>query len=145
MTDNDFDLPVVPTADSNLPGGLELGVFSVSLAVADLAKSRAFYEALGFVATGGDPEMDYLILKNGETTLGLFQGMFEKNILTFNPGLTTRMERIEAFTDVREIQEQVRAAGINLESAVDTESTEGAASITLIDPDGNPILIDQFF
>ena len=92
------DLPTVPSADPDLPGELELGAFSVSLNVADLGASRAFYEALGFVVTGGDPAHNYLILKNGESTIGLFHGMFEGNILTFNPGLTNRMERLEELT-----------------------------------------------
>ena len=87
----DFDLPTVAAADPSLPGGLELGAFSISLTVADLERSRAFYEGLGFVTAGGDSAENYLILKNGETTIGLFQGMFDANILTFNPGLTNRM------------------------------------------------------
>jgi len=141
----DFELPMVPSADSSLPGNLELGAFSISLSVADLARSRGFYEQLGFVVTGGDPDADYLILKNGETTIGLFHGMFEGNILTFNPGLTNRMERIERFTDVREIQRTLDASNAGIKDRVDPESTEGPASITLVDPDGNSILIDQFF
>ena len=141
----DFDLPSVPSADPSLPGELELGAFSTSLAVADLNRSRTFYEALGFVVTGGDAEADYLILKNGETTIGLFQGMFEGNILTFNPGLTNRMERLENFTDVREIQRSLEAAGLELVQKVEPDDTSGPASITLIDPDGNAILVDQFF
>ncbi len=141
----DFDFPMVPSADSSLPGKLELGAFSISLSVADLARSRGFYEQLGFVVTGGAPESDYLILKNGETTIGLFHGMFEGNILTFNPGLTNRMERIETFTDVRDIQQTLDASNTTIKDRVDPESTEGPASITLIDPDGNSILIDQFF
>lgn len=141
----DFELPTIPSADSSLPGDLELGAFSISLSVADLARSRSFYEQLGFVVTGGDPEADYLILKNGETTIGLFHGMFEGNILTFNPGLTNRMERIETFTDVRNIQQTLDASNITIKDRVDSESVEGPASITLVDPDGNSILIDQFF
>ena len=141
----DFELPTVKSSDSSLPGNLELGAFSISLAVADLARSRSFYEQLGFAVTGGDPESDYLILKNGETTIGLFHGMFEGNILTFNPGLTNRMERIETFTDVRDIQRTLDASNTGLNDRVEPDSTEGPASITLVDPDGNAILIDQFF
>lgn len=140
------ELPTVPSADADLPGTLELGAFSMSLNVADLAKSQAFYEALGFVVTGGDPEHNFLILKNGETTIGLFHGMFEHNILTFNPGLTNRMERIEEFTDVRAIQERLQAAGIELEAAVAEDAGDsGPAHIIVVDPDGNPVMIDQFF
>lgn len=140
------ELPTVPSADANLPGTMELGAFSMSLNVADLAKSQAFYEALGFEVTGGDPEHNYLILKNGETTIGLFHGMFEWNILTFNPGLTNRMERIEEFTDVRAIQERLQAAGIELEAAVAEDAGDsGPAHIIVVDPDGNPVMIDQFF
>lgn len=140
------ELPTVPSADADLPGTMELGAFSMSLNVADLAKSQAFYEALGFVVTGGDPEHNYLILKNGETTIGLFHGMFEHDILTFNPGLTNRMERIEEFTDVRAIQERLQAAGIELEAAVAEDAGDsGPAHIIVVDPDGNPVMIDQFF
>ncbi len=123
---------------------MELGAFSISLTVKDLSASRAFYEKLGFEVTGGSPEENYLILMNGEALIGLFHGMFDKNILTFNPGLTNRKERLDEFTDVREIQGGLKARGLDLTSEVD-ESTAGAGSITLVDPDGNPILIDQFF
>ena len=123
---------------------MELGAFSISLTVKDLSASRAFYEKLGFEVTGGSPEENYLILMNGEALIGLFHGMFDKNILTFNPGLTNRKERLDEFTDVREIQRGLKARGLDLTSEVD-ESTAGAGSITLLDPDGNPILIDQFF
>jgi catechol 2,3-dioxygenase-like lactoylglutathione lyase family enzyme len=138
------ELPVVPAAADDLPGALELGAFSVSLAVADLDVSRRFYERLGFEVVGGDGAAGYLILKNGETTLGLFHGMFEGNILTFNPGLTNRMERLEAFTDVRDVQDRLDDAGVALTERADA-GTSGPASITLVDPDGNAILIDQFF
>jgi len=144
MDDPFADLPTAASADADLPGTLELGAFSISLNVADLAASRAFYEGLGFVVTGGDPEADYLILKNGETTIGLFHGMFEQNILTFNPGLTNRMEKLESYTDVRDLQSALDAAGIEV-SGDRVEDGTGPASITLVDPDGNPILIDQFF
>lgn len=142
----DHELPTVPHADADLPGTLELGAFSVSLNVADLDESKTFYENLGFEVTGGDAEHGYLILKNGEAMIGLFQGMFEGNILTFNPGLTGRMERIEDFLDVRAIQERVRSAGIEPLTPIDPEAGEqGPASFTISDPDGNAILIDQFF
>jgi catechol 2,3-dioxygenase-like lactoylglutathione lyase family enzyme len=140
------DLPTVPQADTDLPGQLELGAFSLSLNVADLDASRSFYEALGFVVSGGDADGGYLILKNGETTLGLFHGMFDTNTLTFNPGLTNRMERLERFLDVRRIQERLAEAGIEPVQAVAPEAgTAGPAHLVVVDPDGNPILIDQFF
>ena len=145
--DGGFDpeaLPTVGAADPSLPGTLELGVFSLSLSVADLGASRDFYTKLGFVETGGNPDDGWLILKNGETTLGLFHGMFERNMLTFNPGLTARMERIDEFTDIRDLQRAFEDAGLAVDSAIESGST-GPGSITLIDPDGNPILIDQFF
>ena len=137
-------MPTVSSSDPTLPGTLELGVFSLSLNVADLDASRAFYEQLGFVVAGGDADSGWLILKNGETTLGLFHAMFPRNMLTFNPGLTPRMERIESFTDVRELRDRLRAAGLEVDSEIEDGST-GTGSITLVDPDGNPILIDQFF
>ncbi len=137
------DLPKVPKGPQGLPGKLELGAFSISLNVKDLDASKTFYEKLGFEVTGGSADHNYLILKNGPTTLGLFQGMFEQNILTFNPGLTDRMELIEDYTDVREVQKKLQDAGLELGQVVESES--GPASITLIDPDGNPILIDQHF
>jgi len=145
--DGGFDpdsFPTISSADASLPGTLELGVFSLSLSVADLAASVEFYGKLGFVPTGGDAESGWVILKNGETTLGLFHGMFERNMLTFNPGLTPRMERIEQFTDIRELQRSLEASGLSVDSAIEPGST-GPGSLTLIDPDGNPILIDQFF
>jgi len=145
--DGGFDpdsFPTVANADDSLPGSLELGVFSLSLSVADLDASIAFYGKLGFVVTGGDTESGWAILKNGETTLGLFHGMFDKNMLTFNPGLTPRMERIEQFTDIREVRRSLEAAGLSVDSAIEPDST-GPGSLTLIDPDGNPILVDQFF
>lgn len=145
--DGGFDpgaLATVASADASLPGTTELGVFSLSLSVADLAASVEFYAKLGFVETGGDAESGWLILKNGETTLGLFHGMFERNMLTFNPGLTPRMERIEQFTDIRELQRSLEASGLTVDSAIEPDSS-GPGSLTLIDPDGNPILIDQFF
>ena len=137
-------LPRVPAVDASLPGELELGALSISLAVADLDASRAFYEALGFVVTGGAAEADYLILKNGESTIGLFHQMIDRTTLTFNPGLTPRMERLGSFTDVRDIAEALERAGVTVEQAIEPGS-EGPGSITVIDPDGNPILIDQFF
>jgi catechol 2,3-dioxygenase-like lactoylglutathione lyase family enzyme len=140
------DPPVVPQADPDRPGSLELGAFSVSLSVADLAVSQRFYEALGFVVTGGSSDEGYLILRNGEAMIGLFHGHFEGNILTFNPGLTGRMERIESFLDVRTIEERVREAGIEPTVAVAPDAGDsGPAHLTLVDPDGNAILIDQFF
>ncbi len=123
---------------------MDLGAFSISLAVKDLSASRAFYEKLGFEATGGSEEESYLILMNGEALIGLFQGMFDKNILTFNPGLNNRKERLEEFTDVREIQRTLKELEVEVMTEVD-ESTSGAGSIVLVDPDGNQVLIDQFF
>ncbi|TFE01559.1 VOC family protein [Jeotgalibacillus salarius] len=121
---------------------MKLGAFSISLNVKDIHVSKAFYEKLGFETFGGDIDQNWLILKNGETVIGLFQGMFEKNLLTFNPGWDQDAQEIESFTDVRELQQKLKAAGVPLISEAD-ETGSGPASITLEDPDGNPILIDQ--
>ncbi len=124
---------------------MDLGAFSVSLTVKDLAVSREFYEKLGFEVTGGAVEHNYLILVNRGTVIGLFQGMFDKNILTFNPGLGgPDMTQLEEFTDVREIQRALKKDGVELTEEVE-EGTSGPAHIAFLDPDGNPILIDQFF
>ncbi|MDX1389957.1 MAG: VOC family protein [Acidobacteriota bacterium] len=122
---------------------MELGAFSISLAVTDLGASRAFYEQLGFSVTGGDGE-HYLIMVNGLSVIGLFQGMFDKNILTFNPGLAQTTEQLSDFTDIRAIRDRLVEAGIELTTDLDPSGT-GPASITCLDPDGNPVLIDQFF
>lgn len=121
---------------------MELGAFSVSLAVKDLAESRRFYEALGFEIFGGGPERNYLMLKNGDAVIGLFHGMFEGNILTFNPGWNADAENLAEFADVREIQRHLKEAELPLLAEAD-EGTAGPASLMLIDPDGNAILIDQ--
>jgi len=121
---------------------MELGAFSISLAVTDLVASRSFYEKLGFRIFAGDVSQNWLILKNGEHTIGLFQGMFEKNILTFNPGWDSNAQPLAAFTDVRDLQRQLKAQGVELQQEAD-ESTTGPASLVVVDPDGNPILIDQ--
>ena len=123
--------------------GLELGAFSVSLTVKDLGVSREFYEKLGFSQTGGDGE-HYLIMLNGTTVIGLFQGMFDKNILTFNPGLTQTADTASDFTDIRTLRDHLVDSGIELTADLDPEGT-GPASLTFLDPDGNPVLIDQFF
>lgn len=121
---------------------MRLGAFSISLTVKDLTASKAFYEKLGFEDLGGVPDQDWVILSNGQTVIGLFQGMFENNILTFNPGWDQAAQPLDAFDDVREIQKRLIAAGVSLDSEAD-ETTSGPASITLTDPDGNAILIDQ--
>ena len=121
---------------------MNLGAFSLSLAVKDLASSREFYEKLGFESFGGDPQQNWLILKNGDHVIGLFQGMFEENILTFNPGWDQGGKEIESFTDVRELQRELKNRGIALTSEAD-ETTTGPASLMISDPDGNLILIDQ--
>jgi lactoylglutathione lyase len=121
---------------------MQLGAFSISLAVKDIAASREFYEKLGFTKIGGDESQNWLILQNGPSTIGLFQGMFDKNSLTFNPGWDNHGNHPDDFTDVREIQRELKAKGIELTTEAD-ESTTGPAYVTLIDPDGNPVLIDQ--
>ena len=121
---------------------MELGAFSLSLAVKDLAVSKAFYEKLGFQVFGGDAAQNWLMMKNGDHVIGLFQGMFEKNILTFNPGWDQNASQLDNFTDVRELQQQLKARDIKFENEAD-ESTTGPASFVVVDPDGNPILVDQ--
>ena len=120
---------------------MNLGAFSISLSVKDIAASRVFYEKLGFTKFGGDQDQKWLILKNGETLIGLFEGMFPKNMLTFNPGWDQDGQNLDDFDDVRDVQKSLLAAGVNLDSK--TDDGEGPASIMVTDPDGNPILIDQ--
>lgn len=122
---------------------MELGAFSISLAVQDLAASQAFYEKLGFEARGGDPDGGWVIMVNQPAVIGLFHGMFDKNMLTFNPGLVLGPDQPESFTDIREIQAALEAAGLGLTERVDPDNPSGPAHIALVDPDGNPILIDQ--
>ena len=121
---------------------MELGAFSVSLAVKDLKASQDFYEKFGFRVVGGDAAQNWLILRNGDHTIGLFQGMFEKNVLTFNPGWDSQAHELDRFTDIRALQQQLKTAGVALATEADPQGT-GPASITVVDPDGNPILIDQ--
>ena len=121
---------------------MELGAFSISLAVKNIKASMAFYEKLGFTVFGGDISQNWLILKNGDHVIGLFQGMFEKNMLTFNPGWDSNAQNLDTFTDVRELQRQLKAQGVELMSEAD-ENTTGPASFMVMDPDGNPILVDQ--
>ncbi len=121
---------------------MELGAFSISLAVRDLQASRSFYEKFGFTAFAGEPAENWLILRNGEHVIGLFQGMLEQNTLTFNPGWTSDARALESFTDVRELQRRLKAEGVTLLAEAD-EATTGPASFIAVDPDGNPILVDQ--
>lgn len=121
---------------------MKLGAFSISLNVKDIHASKTFYEALGFTVFAGDLNKNYLIMKNGNALVGLFQGMFEQNILTFNPGWDENAAALDAFDDVRTIQAHLKAKGIELTTEAD-ENTQGPASLIVMDPDGNPVLIDQ--
>ena len=121
---------------------MELGVFSISLAVKDIEASKQFYQKLGFAVFHGNQAQNWLIMKNGEAIVGLFQGMFEKNILTFNPGWDTNAQNLASFTDVRDLQRKLKAQGVVLQTEAD-ETTTGPASFIAVDPDGNPILVDQ--
>ena len=121
---------------------MELGAFSISLAVKDIEASKNFYAKFGFTVFGGDQSQNWLILKNGDTIIGLFQGMFEGNILTFNPGWDSNAQKVDSFTDVRELQRQLKAQGVQLLQEAD-ESTTGPASFIVVDPDGNSIYVDQ--
>jgi len=132
----------LPENQSGEEKKMELGNFSVSLAVKDIAASRAFYEKLGFRVTFGDQTQNWLILQNETSTIGLFQGMFSKNIMTFNPGWDRNCGTLPDFDDVREIQRMLKSQGITLTTEAD-ETTSGPASLTLVDPDGNQILVDQ--
>jgi len=121
---------------------MELGAFSISLAVKDVEASKGFYEKFGFKVFVGDASQNWLIMKNGDHAIGLFQGMFEKNILTFNPGWDSSAQKLASFTDVRDLQRQLKAQAVQLQQEAD-ESTTGPASFLAVDPDGNPILVDQ--
>lgn len=121
---------------------MDLGAFSVSLTVKNLEASRSFYEKLGFKVFAGDAAQSWLIMKNGDHAIGLFQGMFERNILTFNPGWDSNAQKLATFTDVRELQRTLRAQGMEFHQQAD-ESSTGPASFVVVDPDGNPILVDQ--
>jgi len=121
---------------------MNLGAFSISLAVKDLEASRRFYDKFGFRVFAGNAAQNWLILKNGSHVIGLFQGMFEKNILTFNPGWDQNAQQLASFTDIRDLQRQLKAQGVQLQTVAD-ESTTGPASFVAIDPDGNPVLVDQ--
>ena len=121
---------------------LRLGAFYPALSVADLSASRAFYEALGFTVAGGMAEQGWLILRNGDTVIGLYQGMFDKNTLTFNPGWSQAAQPVADFDDVREIKARLEAAGIQVQGDLDPDST-GPGHFVVVDPDGNPVLIDQ--
>ena len=121
---------------------MELGAFSVSLTVKDLTASKSFYENLGFQVFHGDAAQNWLMLRNGDIVIGLFQGMFEKNILTFNPGWDQDANTLESYTDVRELQQALKAQGMEIGEEID-QATTGPASFMIFDPDGNPILFDQ--
>jgi lactoylglutathione lyase len=121
---------------------MELGTFSISLSVKDIEASKLFYEKLGFTVFGGDQSQNWIIMKNGDHAIGLFQGMFEKNILTFNPGWNSDAQELDKFTDVRELQRQLKDLGVEMISQADENST-GPGSFMIIDPDGNTILVDQ--
>jgi predicted enzyme related to lactoylglutathione lyase len=121
---------------------MDLGAFSISLTVKNIEASQKFYEKFGFKVFGGDASQNWLILKNGDHIIGLFQGMFDKNILTFNPGWDSNAQKLAAFTDVRELQRQLKAQGVEMVNEAD-EKTTGPASFIAVDPDGNPILVDQ--
>ena len=121
---------------------MKLGAFSISLSVQDIQASKEFYENLGFTVFAGELERNYLIMKNGNALVGLFQGMFEKNILTFNPGWDENAQKLDSFSDVRKIQKHLKNKGVQLENEAD-ETTSGPANFVVVDPDGNPILIDQ--
>lgn len=143
MADDEPTVRLDPQPNPHHDDVPQLGAFSISLGVGDLARSRDFYERLGFQVVGGDPDMGYLILRNGRATIGLFEGHFEGNVLTFNPGLDDDAQQVDDFTDVRDLQAAVEAAGLVPEDRA-AEGDE-PAHFTLVDPDGNAVLVDQFF
>jgi lactoylglutathione lyase len=130
------------TTNATQTDSMPLGAFSISLAVKDIEASKNFYEKLGFKIVSGNIKQKWLVLDNGGHKVGLFQGMFEKNMLTFNPGWDQNAKKVDAFTDIRELQRQLKAKGITPKKEAD-EKTTGPASFVVIDPDGNPILVDQ--
>jgi lactoylglutathione lyase len=134
--------PVPQREAASREHSMDLGAFSISLTVKDIEASRKFYEKFGFKSFMGNPSKNWLILKNGDHVIGLFQGMFEKNIMTFNPGWDSNAQKLPAFTDVRELQRQLKAQGVPMVSEAD-EKTTGPGSFMVVDPDGNPILVDQ--
>ncbi len=138
-----IEAATAPSVSASAADGSTLGAFSISLAVKDLAASRAFYEKLGFVSVMGEPTQNWLILRNGATTIGLFQGMFDRNTLTFNPGWNSQAKPVDhAFEDVRAVQKRLKASGVTFALETD-ESKTGPGAVMLLDPDGNPVLIDQ--
>jgi lactoylglutathione lyase len=135
-------LVLLPADETKSKRTMQLGAFSISLAVKNIEASKTFYKKFGFKVFCGDASKNWLILKNGDHVIGLFQGMFEKNILTFNPGWDSNAQRLSTFTDVRDLQRQLKAQGVALQTEAD-ESTTGPASFVAVDPDGNQILVDQ--
>ena len=121
---------------------MQLGAFSISLTVKDIEASKSFYEKFGFVVVSGNAKQKWLVLSNGDHKIGIFQGMFEKNMMTFNPGWDQNKTKLDSFTDIRELQRQLKAKGVSLQKEAD-EKTRGPESFIAIDPDGNPILVDQ--
>ncbi len=142
ITKNNKVSSINQTVVTNNNKTMKLGAFSVSLSVKDIKASKTFYENLGFTVLGGDLEKNYLIMKNENSLIGLFQGMFEDNILTFNPGWDEDGNNVDDFTDIRKIQSELKSKGIAIQNEID-ETTSGPASITVTDPDGNVILLDQ--
>jgi lactoylglutathione lyase len=134
--------PLGALAQKQTEKRMNLGAFSISLTVKDLEASRQFYEKFGFVPFAGDAKQNWLILKNGDHVIGLFQGMFEKNILTFNPGWDSNAKKVTPFTDIRQLQRELKAKGVKFTQEADEQGT-GPASFVAVDPDGNPILVDQ--
>jgi len=141
--DKSINEPAINNVELLNDDQMKLGAFSISLSVKDLSASKQFYEKFGFTVLGGGMDQNYLIMKNGNSLIGLFQGMFEGNILTFNPGWDENGKDIAHFNDIREIQAHLKNEGIKLDSEIDSNAASGPASLMVTDPDGNLILIDQ--